>query len=135
MKNKLKFHNYVFFLNVNIIYSYSEVSFYRPRKILNLITTLICKIKSVQWKQHYKFALLQGDREIILSWNIAVNNCNSEKRKRNILIEKKLFNFQNAKWLLGHPVFKINIVLLIARFNFTIFNLWAFGEYELYEWS
>ena len=36
-----------------------------PCKILNLMLvwiTLICKIKNVQWKQHYNFAHLQGDQ-------------------------------------------------------------------------
>ena len=65
-----KYSNHEFlvsFLNVIFIYSYNEGSFYMPRKTLNLMLvwgTLTCKIISVQWKQHYKFALLQGDQRV-----------------------------------------------------------------------
>ena len=29
-----------------------------------ILNTLICKIENVQWKQHYNFALLQGDQRV-----------------------------------------------------------------------
>ena len=50
-----------------------------PHKILNLIlvkTTLICKIKNVQGKQHYNFALLKELPS--MSFNLSKNTYGKE---------------------------------------------------------
>ena len=83
-----------------------------PTKIINLklvLSTLICKIKNVQWKQHNNFALLLGDQKVkvflfsekVIFWKKS-KNCLSD------FSEKKLYNFwkegvsnsQNVKLIL-----------------------------------
>ena len=54
---------------------------------------------------------------------------NSEKRKRNTLIEKKLFNFQNVKWLLGHLVPPTKTIRIFFK------NLWYGQDIEHTTWE